>query len=364
MVSVLIVDDEKLVRNTLKRFIPWEEIGIDVLYEAEDGRKGLELAEKHHPSIIITDIKMPHMDGMDFARKIREFPWHSRLVFLSGYTDKEYLKGAIHLHVDGFIEKPLNPQEITNLMTILAEQCQKDQAQTNATVFFFRGSYGPTPLNQDVFTLAKQDVHAFGSALKQKDRSSAVNILNDLCRKMQSCESTPPDYIRNVFSQIALQIENAAQLHGAKATQDESGKFVYATVKIDQFATLEYTANDLIDSFFTETDADTADPISLINSYLRTNYANCELSIQEIAKRLNFNATYLCTIYKQKTGRTINAALTDIRMETARNLLLETQLKLYEVGEKVGYRDGKYFTKVFTREVGISPRQYREHRYD
>lgn len=364
MISVLIVDDEKLVRNTLKKFVPWKELGVEKIYEAEDGQKGLELTELHRPSIIITDIKMPHMNGMDFATRIRSFPWHSRLVFLSGYTDKEYLKGAIHLRVDGYIEKPLVPEEITELMRNLVEQCKQEVVQQNATVIFFRGKYSSEPLNPNVFSLSKQQIHIFGNALKQKDFKAAVDTLTELNNQMKQCESTPPDYIRSVFTQIAIQIESAAQLHGAKLTQSKSDDFIYSSSTIDRLSELESTAFRLVGSFFEEVMTDNADPIAQINQYLNKNYANCDLSVQKIAEHFNFNLAYLCTIYKQKTGRTINAALKEIRMETACKLLRETPLKLYEVGEKVGYRDGKYFAKVFTREVGLSPRRYRERHYE
>ena len=103
MISVLIVDDEKLVRDTLANYINWKELGIDAIYLADNGSRALLLAEKVQPSIVITDIKMPHMGGMEFAQIIRKQYPGSRLVFLSGYTDKEYLKGAIHLHADGYI---------------------------------------------------------------------------------------------------------------------------------------------------------------------------------------------------------------------------------------------------------------------
>ncbi len=363
MISVLIVDDERLVRDTLKAFIPWREIGIDSIYEAENGKKGLAYMEKYHPSIIITDIKMPHMNGMEFAKRIRECPWPTKLVFLSGYTDKEYLKGAIHLHVDGYIEKPVNPQEITALMRSLATQCHKDRGNQDEAAFFFYGDYLPHTLNSRVFRLSKPEILAIGKALKQKDRTRVAGKINALISQMKSCEATSPDYIRNVFSQIALQIESAAGLHGAKQAQEDSERFIYAASSVSQLSALEEAAFRIIDTFFTETQDREIDPITQINDYLHTHYANCGLSIHDIAKSLNFNSTYLCTVYKQKTGRTINAVLTEIRMDAACKLLSETSLKLYAIAEKVGYRDGKYFTKVFAKEVGMLPRHYREQHY-
>ena len=82
--------------------------------------------------------------------------------------------------------------------------------------------------------------------------------------------------------------------------------------------------------------------------------------MEEVARSLNFNTSYLCAVYKRKAGRTINAMLTRLRVEQACLLLRGTGKKLYEVGACVGYPNGKYFTKVFTKEMGVSPREYRE----
>lgn len=125
MISVLIVDDEKLICETLAHYIKWPEIGIDAVYEATDGVEAMTLIHKKKPDIMITDIKMPHMDGIKLAQIIRkDFP-SIRLVFLSGHTDKEFLKATIHLKADGYIEKPLNLKEITEMLREMTEECQR-----------------------------------------------------------------------------------------------------------------------------------------------------------------------------------------------------------------------------------------------
>ena len=89
--KLLLVDDERFTREGIYSLTPWKELGIDEVITAEDGEDGLEKALLFAPEIILTDVKMPRMDGVDMSFKIREkFPDCS-IIFMSGYADKEYL---------------------------------------------------------------------------------------------------------------------------------------------------------------------------------------------------------------------------------------------------------------------------------
>lgn len=364
MISVLIVDDEKLVRDTLANYIKWSELGIDAVYLAENGSRALALAEKVQPSIVITDIKMPHMGGMEFAQIIRErFPG-SRLVFLSGYTDKEYLKGAIHLHADGYIEKPLNLPEISSMVRELACLCRQEQARRNPGLYFYHGDTLAAALNNEVFALTKTDLNQIRALLGTKDETVLLIALHSLCARIRRCEGTPPDYVRNVFSQLALLLESAAEFHGAAKAQAAGDAFVYMTAQMECFRDLENELIRIAILLHEEIRERDFDPVSQVNGYIQLHFTESTVTVDGIARDLNFNTSYLCAVYKKKTGRTINAALTRVRMERACELLKEPDRKLYEVGRCVGYTNGKYFTRVFTKETGISPREYRERHHE
>ena len=181
---------------------------------------------------------------------------------------------------------------------------------------------------------------------------------------MENCHGTDPDYIRNVFSRLAIQVENAAALHGAQRALAVSSLFIYAVATFTELAELKKVFSTMINDLFSELSEWRLVPVSAVHSYLQENYSNADLSVNKVARHLNFNAAYLCAVYKKKTQKTINTALTEIRIEAAKKLLAQTSMKLYEVATAVGYNDGKYFAKVFTKEVGIPPRQYRERHYE
>ena len=362
MISVLIVDDEKLSRNTLRKMIPWNSLGISEVYEAGDGKAGLDIALGQKPAIIISDIKMPHMNGLEMAEQIRAKNLHSKLLFLSGYTDKEYLKGAIHLHVDGYIEKPLNAEEITSLLSKLVREYTHEYEQNNHNHYFFRGNYDGSSLNENEFTLSKVDIASFRSHLKDNDSDGANSFLDNLYKKMQTSESTDPDYIKNSFGRLALCVEGIAESNGLTEIHDTCNSFIDSVGNYSTLSSINEAFTSLVKKYFDAEAEYGRDHVSRIHKYIKSHYSDPNLSISDIAKYMSFNATYLSTIYKQNTGRTINNAITSVRIDEAKKLLAGTDLKLYQVGEKVGYRDGKYFTRIFTKESGISPRDYRERR--
>ena len=110
--KLLIVDDEELTRTGVIASIDWKSLGIDEVFQADDGVNGLETARIHKPEIILCDVRMPRMDGITMLERVEKFLPDSVPIFMSGYSDKEYLKAAIKLKAVNYIEKPLNPVEI------------------------------------------------------------------------------------------------------------------------------------------------------------------------------------------------------------------------------------------------------------
>ena len=110
--KLLIVDDEELTRTGVISSIDWKALGIEEVLQADDGINGLEIARKYRPEIILCDVRMPRMTGIAMLEKLENILPDSIPIFMSGYSDKDYLKAAIKLKAVSYIEKPLNPSEI------------------------------------------------------------------------------------------------------------------------------------------------------------------------------------------------------------------------------------------------------------
>ena len=120
--KLLIVDDEELTRTGLLASVDWSAAGIDEVIQADDGLHGLEAARLHKPEIILCDVRMPRMTGIAMLEQLETFLPDCVPIFMSGYSDKEYLKAAIKLKAVNYIEKPLNPEEVQEAVT---EACNR-----------------------------------------------------------------------------------------------------------------------------------------------------------------------------------------------------------------------------------------------
>lgn len=112
LMKLLIVDDEELTRTGVISAIDWKSLGIREIFQADDGIHGLEAARRYRPEIILCDVRMPRMDGITMLEQVEAILPDTVAIFMSGYSDKEYLKAAIKLKAVNYIEKPINPVEI------------------------------------------------------------------------------------------------------------------------------------------------------------------------------------------------------------------------------------------------------------
>lgn len=120
--TILLVDDEEALAMAVMRKINWEQLGFSIIGYAENGVKALEMMEEFHPDVVMTDIRMPYMDGIALSRHIRQdFPG-TKIMFFSGFDEFEYAKEAIHLEIEDYILKPLDAEELTEVLAKLKEK--------------------------------------------------------------------------------------------------------------------------------------------------------------------------------------------------------------------------------------------------
>lgn len=125
--KVLLVDDEEEVMNVIERKVDWENLGFEVIGRAQNGVKALEVAEKTQPDVVITDIKMPYMDGLELARRLKEDNPSIRIMILTGFDEFEYAKEAVHLEVEEYVLKPVNSNELSDCMKRLKNNLDKER---------------------------------------------------------------------------------------------------------------------------------------------------------------------------------------------------------------------------------------------
>ncbi|GGD88932.1 response regulator [Paenibacillus nasutitermitis] len=126
MLRAIVVDDERMTRETLCTHVPWKSLGFDSVEQAHNGAHALELVSRTAPDLILSDIRMPVMDGIELGKRVHDLHPECKLIYLSAYTDKEYFKSAIQLSAVDFIEKPLVLEDIIRVVQKAANSCLEE----------------------------------------------------------------------------------------------------------------------------------------------------------------------------------------------------------------------------------------------
>lgn len=116
MIKVLIIDDEILIRTGIKTSIDWESMDMVVVGEASNGREGLEKALSLEPNIVVADVRMPVMDGLEFSRRLKEKMPHVRIIIISGFDDFKYAREALSLGVNEYLLKPIGADKLIKII--------------------------------------------------------------------------------------------------------------------------------------------------------------------------------------------------------------------------------------------------------
>lgn len=134
MYKVLIVEDEVPVRNRIIDSVDWATIGLEVVYGAGDGQEALDFLEDNQVELILTDIYMPFIDGLELAKRVRESNSYCKIVFLTGFNEFDYAKEALELNASKYLLKPITKAELTEVLIEMKEELDQDiDAMKNLT---------------------------------------------------------------------------------------------------------------------------------------------------------------------------------------------------------------------------------------
>lgn len=234
MKKIVIVEDEFRTRQGLGHLINKVDLGCRVIGDAENGYEGLKMIRDLEPDIVITDIRMPKMDGLEMIEKVKAMGIECVFVILSGYADFEYARQGLRLGVKEYLLKPATISDVKELLRKLSDEGKQEENEQTA-------EYSP--------------------AVKEM-----VSVIEE-------------------------------------------------------------------------------------------NYG-MRLGLDGFSDRFRLTPEYLSNLFAKETGMTFSNYLKKVRMEKAKELILNTDMKIYEVAYSVGYPDQKYFSKVFKEYTGVSAKQY------
>lgn len=360
MLKVLIVDDMDIVRREIKRLKVWgESTGFIISDEASNGQAALEILGKKPVDLVITDIKMPKVDGLELLQKIMEKDLCPCVVLLSDYTDFTYARQGIILGAFDYMSKPVCEEEFEKLLHrakehIITKSKEKERLklleknlEEKVEAFF-----SDAEVKHIAKLMEQGDIEYIEALSRMIDRIEVH--LNHEFLKLESV-------LRNVFHEIIKNILEHKKWLEKFIESKEINDINFMNCEDigelrEEFMDKIKRIFDLLDKiYWAKTDNDI---ISQICDCVLENFED-RLSLTYIAEKLYLHKNYISEVFKQKTGISITQYLTTIKMERAKVLIAEGRLKIYQISDQLGYRDVEYFSKVFKKYTGMSPTQFR-----
>ena len=133
MYKVLIVDDEKIIRDGLKCLLNWKELGYEIIDDAENGKEALDKIKLNQVDVLITDVKMPEMDGIELSQAVRALGFDIKIIILSAYHEFKYAKSSISFRASNYILKPINEEELIKTLVKLRKELNTERVSSYST---------------------------------------------------------------------------------------------------------------------------------------------------------------------------------------------------------------------------------------
>lgn len=329
MWKVAIVDDEPTTREGLLRHVPWQALNIGEVKAAADAVQMLALCEAMRPDIVISDVRMPGMDGIALCRELRALYPHCRIIFLSGYSDKAYLLSAIEISAVSYVEKPVDVEALTRVLRRAVSECEE--------------------LNRSDYSAIDAALFAqFVSAVATGGRAEAFKVADQVYQTLKEEKATSLQAARRLYFQLGSQLTQQGLQEALAACADLEALHAVLLSRIEAALPVGQEGAAL------------SGAVRKVIRFMEAELGNEELTIDMMARHVYLSPTYLANVFKKETGRTIGQYLLELRMQRAKELLGDGMLRLYQIARRVGYTDPNYFAKTFRRVVGVSPREYRE----
>ena len=397
MFKVMIVDDEYDIREGLTTLTDWEKQGFTVAVTARDGIEALEIYEKEKVSLVITDIKMPGMDGLELSGRLKELNNEVEIIIISGYNDFNYARQALKYNVSSYLLKPIMLDELHSELEAVKKRLMKRMGERRTAIeyrerlkdyFLIRAARG------EIVKDADKSAREFGISLSGKRALILAVQLENLAGTSGSTDigDMAPGrlVVKNILEELLEEgkkgflfedieyhfgILYLSSEEDAARLQDEVRCFVHnAEEKVKRFASDSKIAvgigciagdwDSLKDSYRSAADSlsraryNKLDRrISDILNYIETNYQE-DLSLKKLSSVFFINSIYLGQLFKKETGENFHNCINRVRIENAKRLLRDEKLSIHEVSERVGYKNLEHFYLSFKNIEGCSPGEY------
>ena len=365
MYTLLIADDETDER-ALIRFLLNDFKDTFHILEAQNGRDALELLTTGHVDVLLSDIQMPFLNGIDLVRKIKEQNPDIEVLFFSGYDDFAYVKAALSLKAVNYILKPVDPEEFHKLMNEIAERLDSHKLSFSKSEQYIESDFhdivrekpGKVSDTLSVDEATNLMLQKIAAAIRTKQAEQLSIQVHALLDQYADIPKLSHIYIRHVCTTLLKMLLTALPARSDEDLQDAAREIYSFRHFSDIVKMIESYLSDVAAEFEREQNASNY-AVYQVEQYIRLHYGE-DLTLNLLADMVYLNPNYLSNIFAQVTGCTLNKYIKQVRMEKAQELLLNTNMKVTDISQTVGYPNTSYFCKTFQKLFGATPERFRQ----
>jgi two-component system, response regulator YesN len=389
MRGVLVVDDEPFVRLSIASLRDWESDGFDFRHEASNGREALDLIRSSSEiDIVLLDLSMPVMNGIEFLERLPAELSGSRqpaVIVLSAYDDFHLVRKAFTLGARDYLLK--SEMDGDSLLALLkkADEAIGDSRERSAAVIERRHiDFLKSQFLRDLLAgqCPEDSAELFAGLGIDLDPPFFV-----CCFRVEDFQAVAARYAGEGIASFSAMLERSlAQILAKRGSGEvlvvkpdeavaffnsgesrEAGDFcVDAREYLERYLSVRCsfsigpvcrTSGEVPGAYSTAIAQRTVESRIVVQAkrFIREKFQDPELSLEEVSERVGVSKNHLSWEFSRETGRTFTEYLAGLRIEEAKRLLSETNLKVYEVGETVGYPNVEHFSRLFKKLTGTSP---------
>lgn len=406
MFRVMIVDDEEMIRHGIKTYLMRGGYNFDEIYTASNGHEALSLLDTRPlPHLLITDICMPQMSGIELLQIIRNRRIPCRVIVLSGYNDFEYVRSAAILGIENYLLKPVNDDELHQTLHNTLAKLQREEKllsvqQMNADLIreniinrWIYGAISETELvdRAEFLELDLECTYFQPCILRLLGTDENKNIdlkqqIYDICSSFLStvsCCYFSRNYNGDTIAVFCQEEEDLSSQTVARALNNciheisrrlSVKPYVLLGRAVEGYWNVASSFSEALGNGIFLGEIPLVDPATGSNedpsnisspfSYLLAEYVlehyREDLNLKMLAAHFKGNAAYIGQIFKRDIGRPFTEYLKHVRLEKAKELLINSYCSAKEIAEKVGFQNASYFCTVFKKETGLTPAEYRK----
>ncbi len=415
--KVFLVEDEIATREGIRDAVDWTAAGYQFCGEAPDGEIALPLIRERRPETVVTDIRMPFMDGLQLCRILRETLPSTKVIILSGHDEFRYAQEAIQSGVTEYLLKPIVPQDLVAALRkvarqideehqttahiealqaqmvsqrpLLRERCLLDLVAGNScSADFIKQAQGleidllapwyqvlvvqavlhPSAPQTPLYAVGQQidavlaeiigetgAVVSFRQGLKETILILKGETPGHLARQAQSLrDGIQRRVTQRTGCRAAIGIGEATDRLGTIA---RSFAQALAQISASERPTLAEAPAPVADHPLEQ--CHSAALVAKARSYIDAHYADPDISLSQVAAQVVLSPTYFSGVFGREVGATFIEYLTSVRIHKASELLRSTSLTSSEIAYRIGYQNPRYFYSVFRKVVGQPPNEFR-----